>query len=149
MKKRLKKFHHQPYSIPFPCVLHQHKASHNFCKRGQHLIVEHNVGLEYALGRYINQTKFKNHFFVRQVTCTYISSVINLYMYAVHTLTNVYLISLRLDTHFKELNQFIAPMDVYNTHRITFILRLFGILFESTLDIPECDYAYLKNCVDL
>ena len=38
-----------PYLIPFLSVLHQNKASHNFCKRRQRSIVEHNIGLEYAL----------------------------------------------------------------------------------------------------
>ena len=49
MKKRPPKFHPSPYSIPFLSVLHQNKALHNFLERGQHSIVEHNIGLEYAL----------------------------------------------------------------------------------------------------
>ena len=36
-------------SIPFLSVLHQNKALHNFRKRVQRLIVERNIGLEYAL----------------------------------------------------------------------------------------------------
>ena len=31
---------HQPYSSPFVSVLHQNKALHNFCKRGQRSIIE-------------------------------------------------------------------------------------------------------------
>ena len=38
-----------PYSIPFLKVLNQNKALYNFPKRGQHSIVKHNIGLEYAL----------------------------------------------------------------------------------------------------
>ena len=38
-----------PYSIPFKEVLYQNKTLHNFPKRGQHLIVKRNIGLEYAL----------------------------------------------------------------------------------------------------
>ena len=38
-----------PYSISFLNVLYQNKALHNFCKGGQLTIVEHNIGLEYAL----------------------------------------------------------------------------------------------------
>ena len=38
-----------PYSIPFLSVLHRNKALHNFWERGQHSIVKHNIGLEYAL----------------------------------------------------------------------------------------------------
>ena len=30
-------------------VLYQNKDFHNFPKRGQHLIVKHNIGLKYAL----------------------------------------------------------------------------------------------------
>ena len=43
--------HPSPISnaIPFLSVLHQNKALHSFCKRGQCSIVEHNIGLEYAL----------------------------------------------------------------------------------------------------
>ena len=49
-KKGPQKSH--PYSIPFLNVLHQNKALHNFCKRGQCLIVERNIGLEYALAAF-------------------------------------------------------------------------------------------------
>ena len=38
-----------PYSIPFLSFSHQNKALHGFRKRGQRLIVEHNIGLEYTL----------------------------------------------------------------------------------------------------
>ena len=38
-----------PYSIPFPNVLHQNKALHNFQKRGAASIVEHDIGLEHEL----------------------------------------------------------------------------------------------------
>ena len=38
-----------PYSIPFLSVLHRNKALYNSCKGGQHLIVECNIGLDYAL----------------------------------------------------------------------------------------------------
>ena len=48
-KKRTPKIPPTPYSISFLSVLHQNKALHNFHKRGQHLIVERNTGLEYAL----------------------------------------------------------------------------------------------------
>ena len=51
LKKRHQKFHPTSYSIPFLSVLHQNKVLYNFHKRGQHLIVEHNIGLEYALIR--------------------------------------------------------------------------------------------------
>ena len=37
------------YLIPFLSLLHQNKALKNFWKRRQCLIVEHNIGLEYAL----------------------------------------------------------------------------------------------------
>ena len=37
------------YSIPFLSVLYRNKALHNFCKRRQHLIVDRDIGLEYAL----------------------------------------------------------------------------------------------------
>ena len=37
-----------PYSVSFLSVLHQNKALHNFCKRMECLIVEHNMSLEYA-----------------------------------------------------------------------------------------------------
>ena len=40
-----------PYSTPSLSVLHQNKVLYNFHKRGQRLIVEHNIGLEYALIR--------------------------------------------------------------------------------------------------
>ena len=42
-----------PYSITFLSVLHQNKALYNSCKGGQHLIVERNIGLDYALMGYI------------------------------------------------------------------------------------------------
>ena len=48
----LKKGHqnfHPSYSIPFLSVLHHNKALYNFRKRGQHSIVERNIGLESAL----------------------------------------------------------------------------------------------------
>ena len=38
-----------PYSIPFPSVLHQKKALHNFDKRTQHLTVGLIKGLDYGL----------------------------------------------------------------------------------------------------
>ena len=37
------------FSIPFLNVLRQNKALRNFPKRGQHLIVKRNIGLEYTL----------------------------------------------------------------------------------------------------
>ena len=54
MKKGHQKFHRLPYSIPFLSFLHQNKALYNFCKRGQRLIVECNIGLEYALPKLEN-----------------------------------------------------------------------------------------------
>ena len=51
MKKEPKKFHFPPYSIPFQSALHQNKSLHNFQKRWQHSVVEHNIGLEYVLTR--------------------------------------------------------------------------------------------------
>ena len=50
-EKRHQKFHPTSYSISFLSVLHQNKVLYNFHKRGQRLIVEHNIGLEYALIR--------------------------------------------------------------------------------------------------
>ena len=38
-----------PYSTPFLSILHQNKALHNCCKRGQRSIVERTIGIEYAL----------------------------------------------------------------------------------------------------
>ena len=53
MKKGPPKFHpSSPYSMPLQSVFHKNKAMHNFCKRGQHSIVEHNIGVEYALTVY-------------------------------------------------------------------------------------------------
>ena len=49
LKKRIPEFYPCPYSIPILSVLHENKALHNFRQGGQHLIVEFNVGLEYAL----------------------------------------------------------------------------------------------------
>ena len=49
MKKGTKNLPPPCYSIPFLSVLHQNKSLHNFCKRGQRSIVEHNIGPEYAL----------------------------------------------------------------------------------------------------
>ena len=49
LKKGHQKFHPLPYSIPVLSVLHRNKALYNFHKRGQHLIVECNIGLEYVL----------------------------------------------------------------------------------------------------
>ena len=37
------------YSIPFASVLYQNEPLRNFCKRGPRLIVECNIGLQYAL----------------------------------------------------------------------------------------------------
>ena len=37
------------HSIPFLSVLHQNKALHSFCKRGQRSTVNYNIGLEYTL----------------------------------------------------------------------------------------------------
>ena len=48
-EKGAQKFHPPLHSTPFLHVLHQNKALHNFCKSGQGSIVEHNIGLEYAL----------------------------------------------------------------------------------------------------
>ena len=48
-KKGSQNFYPCPYSIPILSVLHENKALHNFRQGGQHLIVEFNVGLEYAL----------------------------------------------------------------------------------------------------
>ena len=48
-----------PLINPFLSVLHQNKALHNFRKREHRLIVEHNVGLEYA------QEHFRETAFVR------------------------------------------------------------------------------------
>ena len=39
----------QKFIPPLFSVLHQNKALYNFHKRGQHSIVECNIGLEYAL----------------------------------------------------------------------------------------------------
>ena len=50
-KRGPQKFHPtspRPYSIPFLSILHQNKALHSFCKRGQRSIVECSIGLEYA-----------------------------------------------------------------------------------------------------
>ena len=49
LKKGHQQFYPIPYSIPFISVLHRNKALYNFRKRWQHSIVEHNIGLEYAL----------------------------------------------------------------------------------------------------
>ena len=48
-EKRAQKISPTPYSISFLSVLHQNNVFHNFCKRGQWLIVKRNIGLEYAL----------------------------------------------------------------------------------------------------
>ena len=48
-EKGAQKISPPPYSITLISVLHENKALHNFCKRGQHSIVECNIGLEYAL----------------------------------------------------------------------------------------------------
>ena len=50
----MKKGHHKfdtlsPHSIPFLSVLHQNEALYDFRKRGQHLTVERNISVEYAL----------------------------------------------------------------------------------------------------
>ena len=37
------------FSIPFLSVFHQNKGLHNLQQKVQHLIVEHNIDLEYAL----------------------------------------------------------------------------------------------------
>ena len=49
LKKGFQKIHTPPYSILFLSVLHQQKALHNFCKKGQRSIVKRNIGLKYAL----------------------------------------------------------------------------------------------------
>ena len=50
-EKRAPRFHTHArthaHSIPFLNILHQNKAFHNFCKKGQRSIVECNIGLEY------------------------------------------------------------------------------------------------------
>ena len=53
-EKGAQKISPPPYSITLISVLHENKALHNFCKRGQHWIVECNIGLEYALIRVKN-----------------------------------------------------------------------------------------------
>ena len=45
----LNKGHLKFYPCPFLSVLYQNKVLYNFCKWGQHLIVSHNIGLEYTL----------------------------------------------------------------------------------------------------
>lgn len=49
LKKGLQNFHPSPYSIPFLIFLPKNKSFYNFWKKGQHLIVQRNIGLEYAL----------------------------------------------------------------------------------------------------
>ena len=53
-----------PYSISFLSVLHQNKALDNFCKRGQHSIVECNIGLDY-----FNAIKMVKRYLVKANIC--------------------------------------------------------------------------------
>ena len=49
LKKEPQNSHRPPYQIPFLIVLHQNKPLHNFRKKRQLSIAEHNINLKYAL----------------------------------------------------------------------------------------------------
>ena len=66
-KKKASKISHPP--TPFLSVLHQNEALHNFCKRVQHSIVEHNIGLEYALPFHLIKFVKYAHFLSKYGIC--------------------------------------------------------------------------------